>query len=43
MRYPGKQTGTVVRKEEGLTPKDKETVEEIMHRNDKALRTLARM
>jgi len=43
MRYPAKQPITVVRKEEGLTAKEKEAVEEIMQRNDKVLRILADM
>lgn len=43
MKYPRKQPGMVVRKDEGLTLKEKETVKEIMHRNDKALKLLARM
>lgn len=30
-------------KEEGLTSEDKEIVNEVMERNDKALRTLAQM
>jgi hypothetical protein len=43
MRCPERKPGKAVRKEEGLTPKDKETVKEVMHRNDKALSTLSHM
>lgn len=43
MRYQAKQPKTVVRKEEGLTSKEKEEVLEIMQKNDKALKILARM
>jgi len=43
MRYPAKQPIKIVRKEEGLTAKEKETVDEIMHRNDKVLKILANM
>jgi|GEM_PF-3392116 len=43
MRYPAKQPIKVVRKDEGLTVKEKETIDEIMHRNDKVLKILANM
>lgn len=43
MRYQAKQPKTVVRNEEGLTSKEKEEVLEIMKKNDKALKILARM
>lgn len=43
MRYPAKQPIKIVRKDEGLTAKEKETVDEIMHRNDKVLKILANM
>jgi hypothetical protein len=43
MRSPERKSGKTVRNEEGLTPKDKETVKEVMQRNDKALSTLSQM
>jgi len=43
MRYPAKQPLKIVRKDEGLTAKEEETVDEIMQRNDKVLKILANM
>ena len=42
MRYPGKQHQKIVRKEEGLTAKEKEAVDEIIHMNDEVLKILAK-
>ena len=43
MRLPAKQPIKIVRKDEGLTAKEKETVDEVMRRNDKVLKILAHM
>ncbi len=42
MRYPERKPGKAI-KEEGLTSKDKKTLEEVMHRDDEALKTLSQM
>jgi hypothetical protein len=43
MRYLEKQPIKVVRKDEGLTTKEKEALDDIMQRNDKVLKILAQM